>query len=89
MVASTLMEEKQILIANDPPYQFGNEKSLSLWCLYYDHDGTDWIVAELEFKLDRYNGTKAIDALPYYPLEYHKQKDESASLQGLKLEFTK
>lgn len=85
VIATTFMEEKQIMIVSDLPDIQPSRKSQSLWCWYYDHDGTDWIVAEVPFDIDGYSGTKAIDALPCYPLKYHNQKDD---LEALKLEFT-
>ena len=87
VVTSTFLEDKQIMIVGDPPYLFAEEKSQSLWCWYYDHDGTNWIVAEVEFEIDRYTGTKSIDTLPCYPLEFYKQSGEKPDLAKLRAGF--
>ncbi|KAL8910190.1 MAG: hypothetical protein Q9171_004488 [Xanthocarpia ochracea] len=90
VIGTTFMEEKQIMIVSDLPDIQPSRKLQHLWCWYYDHDGTDWIVAEVPVGIDGYNGTKAIDTLPCYPLKYHNQKDHNQKdhLEALKLEFT-
>lgn len=90
VIGSTFMEEQQIMIVSAPPYLYGpQDKSQELVCWYYDHDGTDWIVAQRIFEIDRYHGTRNIDALLCYPLEYHKQDRDSTSMEDLKLRFAK
>ncbi|KAL8734980.1 MAG: hypothetical protein Q9181_002989 [Wetmoreana brouardii] len=89
VITSQVLDEKQIMIVRDPPHLYHQEKSQYLVCWYYDHTGTDWIVAEIEFKIERYIGTKAIHTLPCYPLSHHKQQGESANLEDMKIEFTK
>ncbi|KAL9636032.1 MAG: hypothetical protein Q9204_002404 [Flavoplaca sp. TL-2023a] len=53
VIASTFMEEKQIMIVSAPPYKYDDQKAQSLVCWYYDHDGTDWVVAQRVFEIDR------------------------------------
>lgn len=89
VITSSFLEEKQIMRVADPPFLFGDEKSQSMYCWYYDHDGTKWVVVWIEFEIDRYNGTKAIDTLQCYPLEYHKENGKGADLVELKSRFTK
>ena len=86
VIATTFLEEKQIMIVGDPPVYYAEEKSQSLWCWYYDYDGSDWVVAEVEFEIDRYNGTKPIDTLPCYPLSYYNE-GENTDLAKLKKGF--
>lgn len=90
VIASTFMEEQQVMIVSAPPYLYDpQDKSQQLVCWYYDHDGTNWIVAQRIFEIDRYHGTRNINTLSCYPLEYHKPDRDNTSLEDLKLKFTK
>ena len=84
VVVSTFLDEKQIMRVGDPPYLYNEEKTQSMWCWYYDHDGTNWKVAEIEFEIDRFAGTRPIEALPCIPLEYYKENGEKTDLAKLK-----
>ncbi|KAL9034032.1 MAG: hypothetical protein Q9180_005631 [Flavoplaca navasiana] len=88
VIASTFMEEKQVMIVSAPPYKYDDQKVQSILCWYYDHDGTNWIVAQRIFEIDRYHGTKKFDTLPCYPLDFHKQDASSTSLENLKVKYT-
>ncbi|KAL9028150.1 MAG: hypothetical protein Q9196_003444, partial [Gyalolechia fulgens] len=88
VLATTFLDEKQIMIVEEPPHLYPEEKSQELFCWYYDYNGKDWILVWKVFEFKRYNGTKAINTLLYYPLSYYKEKGESADLNKLRHEFT-
>ena len=89
VIASTFLEEKQIMIVGYEPFEYSGEKSQSVWCWYYDHDGTNWVVAEKEFEIDRYTSTRPINTFSCYPLENYKPNGESTDISKLKDEFIK
>lgn len=76
VIATTFLDEQQILIVDHPPFAVDNEKKLSLWCWYYDHDGIKFFPAMIEFKIERFQGTKPITSLPCYPLRHYEKKDQ-------------
>lgn len=87
VITSTFMEDKQVMIVSAPPHKYVAEKTQSLVCWYYDHDGAEWIVAQRIFEIEEYHGTKTIDALPCYPLDCHKN-DNGDNLEKLKRRLT-
>ncbi|KAL8897862.1 MAG: hypothetical protein Q9192_002371, partial [Flavoplaca navasiana] len=91
VIASTFMEEKQVVIVSAPPYRYDEQKPQSLVCWYYDHDGTNWVVAQRIFEINRYHGTKKFNTLPCYSLDSldsHKEDTSSTGLEELKVEYT-
>ena len=76
VIVTSFPEETQIMKVVDPPYLYKEEKSQSMLCRYYDHDGSNWVVAIVEFEIERFNGTKPIGNLPCIPLEYYKDRGE-------------
>ena len=87
VIASTFLEDQQIMIVGFPPYSIPNDKSQFLSCWYYDHDGTKWTAVEVDFEVDRFPGTKPIDTLPCIPLEYYKRNDRDIDLAQLRAGF--
>ncbi|KAL2045967.1 hypothetical protein ABVK25_011892 [Lepraria finkii] len=88
VISQTFLEDKHVMIVHDSPHKYEREKSQWLVCWYYDHDGTDWVVSQILFEIERYNGTKPIDTLKCYPLEYYKENGRSTDLVKLKGELT-
>ncbi|KAL9614371.1 MAG: hypothetical protein Q9167_001174 [Letrouitia subvulpina] len=84
VIATTFLDEQQILIVDRPPFAVENEKKLSLWCWYFDHDGNNFFPVMIEFKIENFQGTKPITSLPCYPLQYYEKKDQKIDGYDLK-----
>ena len=76
VVASTFLDDEQILIVSTEPYPDEDDKKAYLHCWYYDHDGKDWVPVAISFEIEKFHGTKPIDSLPCCPLGYYKRQDE-------------
>ncbi|KAL9631611.1 MAG: hypothetical protein Q9164_005791 [Protoblastenia rupestris] len=84
VVSTTFMDQQHILIVDSAPFPDEETKKAPLWCWYYDHDGTEWVVVEVEIGIEKFQGIKPVSSLPCYPLRYHKQKNRSFDLTQFK-----
>ena len=81
VIATTFMDERQILRVGSV-WTDDDPKSISLYCWYYDHDGSHWIPAEVCFEIEKFPGTKSIETLPCYPLQYYRDTETQAGLKS-------
>ncbi|KAJ2989127.1 hypothetical protein NUW58_g3627 [Xylaria curta] len=76
VVTKPFMNTEQILrVSSTPiPYTRGpRSRAIMLaWC--WDWDGKKMVKAYYELKFDRFRGTKPVNELPSYPLQYHQNE---------------
>ena len=54
------------------PYFKGRERKLNVFAWCWDWNGKEMIKIYYSLPIEKFRGTKDIDALPCYPLKYHK-----------------
>jgi hypothetical protein len=80
----------QIFMVQSPPMFWPGEKTRGLpaqvdmdcWC--YDWNGKEMAKVWYFIKFDRFRGTRAINELPAYPIEYYKDESPKAEFKNQK-----
>jgi hypothetical protein len=78
IVAKPFMNMEQVLEVNSAPIPFSTpaESSLQMWTWCWDWNGKKMVKVYYLLRFERFRGTKPINELPFYPLEYHINKEE-------------
>ena len=84
VVATTFLDDEQILTVYNEPYPDEDDRKTYLHCWYHDHNGTEWVPVLVGFEIDKFHGTKPIASLPCSPLSYYKQHDKDFDLANFK-----
>ncbi len=75
--AKTFMSTPQIFVVDSPPYNWDRGRQLPLtlevdcWC--YDWNGKEMVKTFYEIEIEKFQGTKPVNELPVYPLEYYDE----------------
>ena len=79
LVYSTpVMEKDQVFIVQDwdESSDKNNKRVFVLTCWSYDWDGTTFNRIPYDFKIEAFSGTKSINTLDHYPLEYYRNEQQ-------------
>jgi hypothetical protein len=78
IVAKPFMNIPQVLEVTSSPIPFSNpaESSLQMWAWCWDWNGKKMVKVYYLLRFERFRGTKPINELPFYPLDYHINKEE-------------
>jgi hypothetical protein len=78
IVAKPFMNTHQLLQVTSSPIPFSSpaESTLQMWAWCWDWNGKKMVKVFYLLRFERFRGTKNINELPFYPLEYHTGKDE-------------
>jgi hypothetical protein len=81
IVAKPFMNTPQILevLISPIPYFTPVEATLPMYAWGWDWNGKRMVKVYYELKFERFRGTKSISELPFYPIEFHSNKDELLS----------
>ena len=78
IIAKPFFNTPQILEVLNSPIPFSNpvESTLDMWAWCWDWNGKKMIRVYYLLKFERFRGTKPINELVYYPLEFDPNKEE-------------
>ncbi|KAI9795899.1 MAG: hypothetical protein M1833_006626 [Piccolia ochrophora] len=80
--SSPFMKEPQAFLVYEALKS--DENPWSLICWTYDYDGSTFNRVAVEFSIDEFKGTRAINTLPVYPLKYHVDKEGKKDAESIK-----
>ena len=74
--AKPFLNTPQVFVVESPPYNWStsseNSPRLSVDCWSYDWNGKDLVRAYFEIEIEHFRGTKPVNDLPCYPLDYYE-----------------
>ena len=78
IVAKPFMNTHQLLQVSSSPIPFSNpaESTLQMWAWCWDWNGKKMVKVFYLLRFERFRGTKSINELPFYPVEFHTGKEE-------------
>jgi hypothetical protein len=78
VIAKPFMDMPQVLEVSTSPIPFSTpvESTLEMWAWCWDWNGKKMVRAYYRLKFERFRGTKPINDLPFYPVEFDPDKEE-------------
>ena len=76
--SAPVMEQDQVFIVQDLEESLdkNNKRVFVLTCWSYDWDGATFNRVSYDFRIESFSGTKSINTLDHYPLEYHRDEQQ-------------